>query len=65
MMPIKLQDGDTMVLSIEGNIWASSDYQNWPVSDGLHYDNLIDVTDFKSLTIRGNGTVDGQGFAWW
>jgi len=57
--PVKLSSGKKMVFTIDGNIYASSDYQNWPVSDDLNFDNLIDLSDFNSLTIRGKGAVDG------
>jgi len=43
----------------------SSDYENWPVTDGKHFDDLFHFSDMTNFTIRGQGQVDGQGHAWW
>lgn len=68
------------IFIINGILLATTDPSLWPVVAPLpsypkpvenignmtnRYGAFIGISDCKNITIRGTGTIDGQGFIWW
>jgi polygalacturonase len=45
-------------------ILISDDITNYPIA-GTRYQDCISVADAQDIEISGEGTIDGQGKAWW
>jgi polygalacturonase len=45
-------------------ILISDDMTNYPIAK-MRYQDCISVTDAEDIEISGEGTIDGQGKAWW
>ena len=64
MMPIKIAELNNIDFQIDGNVYASQDYQNWNFSGGCYW-SFWEINDSQNLTFTGTGLVDGQGYWWW
>ncbi|KAE9613362.1 hypothetical protein Lal_00016123 [Lupinus albus] len=64
IMPITLQGPclPGLTLQIDGALLAPPDASSWPKSSLFQWINFKWVQNF---TIKGSGTVDGQGSNWW
>ncbi|KAK7309716.1 hypothetical protein RJT34_06669 [Clitoria ternatea] len=51
-----------LTLQIDGTLLAPPDASSWPKSSLFQWINFKWVQNF---TIKGSGTVDGQGYNWW
>jgi len=62
--PIDVRDLKDIILEIQGDIIATSLWEQWPY--GKHgYINFMQFTDCDGLTFHGKGKIDGQGYMWW
>jgi polygalacturonase len=53
-----------ITIIIDGDVFASARYQEWPKSGGRRID-FWHFANSQDITIQGSGMLDGQGFAWW
>ena len=54
----------TILLEGRLNAW-DGEYEKWPKDESGHAYSFILIRYTENLTIKGNGIVDGFGFAWW
>lgn len=74
LSPFNLTSNSDLFLDLGAVLLASTDFSSWPIvinlpsypdPDGLRYGAFIGGVDIHNVTIRGSGTIDGQGQAWW
>lgn len=66
MMPSYFENIKDMTFTIEAILYFSEDSENWPLeSDGNRVQDFFHVQDSQRIHIRGNGTIEGQGYWWW
>lgn len=66
-MPVVLSDLSEITVTIDGELWASKNYLDYPRDkdgEGSVYDMFV-LTDIQDMKWQGSGFVDGQGFMWW
>mmetsp|Transcript_6396 Transcript_6396/g.8550 ORF Transcript_6396/g.8550 Transcript_6396/m.8550 type:complete len:106 (-) Transcript_6396:1052-1369(-) len=64
MMPVAQRELHNLTITIDGTILASKRHHFWP-HDGGKVAHLFYFAEAHNFTMRGNGTVDGQGYMWW
>ena len=66
-LPIIENNLTDITLTIDGTIKASKRMIHYGANtkNNMHIHNFFEFEFFNNLTIRGNGTVDGQGYMWW
>jgi polygalacturonase len=62
--PIKLVSRINLQLAGGAYLLISDDLANYPAVTG-RYQDCISVSDAHDIEISGQGTIDGQGQAWW
>lgn len=62
--PLVLTNNVNLQLAKDSVLLISDDLATYP-SDGKAYQTCIAATDVHDLEISGEGTIDGQGTAWW
>ena len=62
--PFTLASGINLHLARGAAILISDDLKNYPVVRNRYVDSIT-ATDAHDLEISGEGTIDGQGEAWW
>jgi polygalacturonase len=62
--PIKLASRINLQLAGGAYLLISDDLANYPVVTG-RYQDCISVSEAHDIEISGQGTIDGQGQAWW
>jgi polygalacturonase len=62
--PLVLADSMNLQLAKDAVLLFSDDMTTFPTS-GTRYQNCLSATDAHDLEISGEGTIDGQGAAWW
>ena len=74
LSPFNLTSHTDLLLDDEAVLLATTDFSRWPVvsnlpsypdPEGLRYGAFIGGTHIHNVTIRGGGSIDGQGQAWW
>ena len=74
LSPFNMSSNSDLFLDDGAVLLASTDFSLWPVvinlpsypdPEGLRYGAFIGGSDIHNVTIRGTGTIDGQGQAWW
>jgi len=65
IMPVYVANVRNITVVIDGTVRLSKRHDVWPLSKNDTNRHMFDFTDVENLTIRGNGTVDGQGYMWW
>lgn len=66
MMPVVVNNLYNVSIVIDGQVYASQDYQSWNRStDGRSYVHFWLFSDCQNLSFTGVGTVDGGGYWWW
>jgi len=56
-----------VTFQIQGALVLDTNYSAWPMlpDDETVFAPAIDIQASAAITIRGNGTIDGQGQVWW
>lgn len=62
--PFRLASRINLQLAGGASILISDDLANYPIVEG-RYQDCISVSDAHDIEISGQGTIDGQGQAWW
>ena len=62
---IQLRNAPGITLRVDGALRAIADFDAWPLRDPANYAHFLHLTDCARFTLRGNGTIDGTGKAWW
>jgi polygalacturonase len=62
--PLRLASRINLKLAAGATLLISDDISNYPVVD-QRYQDCISATGAQDIEISGEGTVDGQGQAWW
>ena len=62
--PFTLASRINLQLSREASILIDDNLKDYPVVNG-RYQDCISVADAQDVEISGQGTIDGQGQAWW
>lgn len=62
--PFTLASRINLHLASGGSILISDDRANYPMA-GKRYQDCITAADAHDIEISGQGTIDGQGKAWW
>lgn len=74
LSPFNLTSNSDLFLDTGAVLLATTDFSKWPLvinlpsypdPEGLRYGAFIGGVDIHNVTIRGGGTIDGQGQAWW
>jgi len=65
MMPIQLSNLSNFTLTIDGMVLLSTDMEKWPKDSDGNCINFFNIDKSDHITIRGIGTIDGQGYDWW
>lgn len=69
MFPISASDITNMTITIDGTIKASKRHHRYPTrtnkSGKVKIEDFFKFKEVHDFTIRGSGTVDGQGYMWW
>ena len=63
-MPFKLVSRINLHLDKDATILISDDVTNYPIVKNRYVDSIT-ASDAHDLEISGEGTIDGQGAAWW
>ena len=53
-----------ITIQVEGTVLASKRWNEWPTV-GTQRINFWTIVDSSDISIKGNGTIDGQGYMWW
>lgn len=61
--PIYRKNIYNAILQIDGKLVAHPRIDKWPRNDT--YNDIFNLNTIQNFTIKGNGTVDGQGSIWW
>ncbi|KAI5562840.1 hypothetical protein BDE02_15G076600 [Populus trichocarpa] len=56
---------DQIIFQIDGTMKAPSDPSDWKCQEHRYCNQWITFDEVDNLTIRGSGTMDGQGSTWW
>lgn len=64
MMPVFADFLNDITFTIEGNVYASQDYQSWNFTN-KQYRDFWNIQDSQNIRFQGSGVVDGQGYWWW
>lgn len=62
--PFKLASRINLHLDKDATILISDDMNNYPMANNRYQDSITAV-DAEDIEITGQGTIDGQGQAWW
>lgn len=71
MLPVWADYLTNMTITIDGTIKCSKRQHKWNTYVDTKHNNttkvreFIELTEIHDFTIRGSGTVDGQGYMWW
>ena len=60
IMPVSFENMTNVRLTVDGTIYVSEHYKDFPQNDVV-----IQFNNSDSIHIDGNGTIDGRGFMWW
>jgi hypothetical protein len=58
MMPVFAKVLNDITFTIEGNVFASQDYQSWNFTQGSYLD-FWQIWDSQNIKFQGSGLVDG------
>ena len=64
MMPVAAENLENIRFQIDGEVYASEDYQKWNKT-GKYYADFWSINDSNNISFTGSGVVDGQGYWWW
>lgn len=57
---------DNTTLQIDGDVVFLSDFSSWPFNNETgRYNDAITAHSTRGFTLRGTGTIDGDGKKWW
>jgi len=62
---LHLEDGATLLFSTNPRDYLPAVWLRWTGFECMNYSPLIYARDCKNIAITGQGTIDGQGSAWW
>ena len=65
MMPTHVDYLSFITINVEGTVILSEDNVNWPNKTENDCWDFWTFTDSHDLHFKGNGKVDGNGYAWW
>jgi len=65
MMPVYANYLKNITFVIDGEVWASQDYQNCNKTSPSRYQDFWFIEDSEEIHFTGSGVVDGQGYWWW